>query len=206
MNRLRTAGLAALLTVAVTACSSGGSSPTPSPTPEPTPTPTASEATSSGIPFPSIGNSDAALEALLPDAVDGITLQKYSMKGNEFLGSGQTDPQTVAFLHALGVDPTQISLAFGFGVDIANQSTLAVFAFKAPGAGADTLLNVFKTAAAEGNSSYSWSQATVGGKSVQESDEPSTPGLKIYLYATNDVMFLVTGNEGPSADTLSMLP
>lgn len=209
MNRLRTTGLAALLAVAMAACSSGGgSSPTPSPTPQPTPTPTAaaSASASSGIPFPSIGNSDTALESVLPDSVDGITLQKYSMKANEFMGSGQSDPQSVAFLNALGVDPTTISVAFGFGVDIQNQSALGVFAFKAPGAGANTLLTVFKTASEQGDTSYNWSSATVGGKSVQVSDEPSQPGLKIYLYATNDILFLVTGNEGPAGDTLSMLP
>jgi hypothetical protein len=205
MHRLRSAGLAALLTIALAACS-GGSGSTPTPTPSPTPAPTPTPGASGGIPFPSIGNSDTALESLLPDSVDGITLQKYSMKANEFLSSGQTDPQSVAFLNALGVDPATISVAFGFGVDVANQSALGVFAFKAPGAGSDTLLNVFKTAAAQGDSSYSWESATVGGKNVQQSDEPSQPGLKIYLYATNDILFLVTGNAGPSADTLATLP
>jgi len=211
-NRLRIGALAGLLAVAVAACSSGGASPTssatlsPTPTPVPTATPVASEATGSGIPFPSIGNSDQALEALLPDTVDGITLQKYSMKANEFMNSSQADPQSQAFLNALGVAPSEVSVAFGFGVDIANQSALGVFAFEAPGAGSDRLLTIFKTAAESGDSSYHWQSATVGGKSVQESDEPSQPGLKIYLYATNDVLFLVTGNEGPAADTLSMLP
>lgn len=206
MNRLRSAGLAGLLAVALAACSSSGASPTPSPTPTPTPQATPTPAASGAIPFPSIGNSDTALEAILPDTIDGITLQKYSMKADEFLNSGQNDPQSVAFLNALGVDPSTISVAFGFGLDIQNQSALGVFAFKAPGAGSDTLLSVFKTASEQGNSGYSWSSATVGGKSVQVSDEPSQPGLKIYLYATNDILFLVTGSEGPSADTLATLP
>jgi heat shock protein HslJ len=207
MNRMRMAGLAGLLTVLVAACSSNaGASATPTPTPEPTATPAASATASGGIPFPSIGNSDTALESLLPDAVDGITLQKYSMKGNEFMGSAQADPQTQAFLNALGVSPSDISVAFGFGVDIANQSALGVFAFKAPGAGADRLLTVFKTAAAQGDTTYDWQSATVSGKSVQQASEPSDPTTQIYLYPTNDVLFLVTGNAGPAADALSALP
>ncbi len=209
MNRFRTAGLAGILAILVAACSSNsGASSTPSPTPTPAPTanPGSSEAVSSGIPFPSIGNSDTALEALLPDTVGGITLQKYSMKGSEFMGSAQSDPQSEAFLNALGVSPGDISVAFGFGVDIANQSALGVFAFKAPGAGSDRLLSVFKTAASQGDSSYNWQSTTVGGKSVQQSAEPSDPSTQIYLYPTNDVLFLVTGSASAAADALSALP
>ncbi len=136
----------------------------------------------------------------------GITLQKYSMKGSEFMGSAQSDPQSEAFLNALGVSPGDISVAFGFGVDIANQSALGVFAFKAPGAGSDRLLSVFKTAASQSDTTYNWQSTTVGGKSVQQSAEPSDPSTQIYLYPTNDVLFLVTGSASAAADALSALP
>jgi len=210
MNRLRAAGLAGLLAITVAACSSSpdaSATPSPTATPEATPTPVATTGPgTSGIPFPSLGNADAELEALIPASVDGIMLQTYSMKGNQFMGSDQADPQSQAFLSALGVSPSDISVAFGFGVDINTQSALGVFAFKAPGAGADSLLSVFQTASGQSDAGYKWSSATVGGKSVQQSDEPSTPGVKIYLYATNDILFLVTGNEQPAADALSTLP
>jgi hypothetical protein len=211
MNRWRTAGLAALLTVAVTACSSNaGSSPTPTPTPTPSPVPSAaasSGAISSGLfPFPSLGNSDTALEALLPDTIDGITLQKYSMRADQFAGSAQADPQTQAFLSSLGVSLSDISVAFGFGIDASTQQALGLFAFKAPGASSDTLLSVFKTAANTGGTTYNWQSQTVGGKSVQVASEPDQPEVQVYLYATNGVLFLVSGTGQTAADALSALP
>lgn len=212
MKRARLAAAAGLLAVSLAACS-GGSGASPSATPSPSPTPAATPVPGSGAALPSIGNSDPALEALIPDTIDGITLHKQSMKASDFMSSGQMDAQSQAFLNALGVPPSTVSVAFGFGADAATQAALGIFAFKAPGAGAQRLLSVFETTAATqaspgtgGSGAYDWQSTTVGGKQVREASEPSQPGLKIYLYATNDVLFLVTGSAGPSADAIKALP
>jgi hypothetical protein len=201
MNRWKMAGTAALLMLIVAACSdSAGTSATPTPTPVPTPS-------SSGLVIPSIGNSDQELEKLIPDSVDGVTLQKFSMKGNEFIASASSSAETKAFLDALGVSPEDVAVAFGYGADPSSQSAVAVFVFHAQGAGSDKLITVFKKAADEGSTTYTWLAGSVGGKSVQIGTNPASANAKIYLYATNDDLFFVsTSTEAQATEVLGNLP
>jgi hypothetical protein len=203
MNRWKTAGTAGLLMLIVAACSdSAGTSPTPTPTPTPVPTPS-----SSGLVIPSIGNSDLELEKLIPDSVGGVTLQKFSMKGNEFIASASSSAETKAFLDALGVSPADVAVAFGYGADPSSQSAVAVFVFHAQGAGSDKLITVFKKAADEGSTTYTWQAGSVGGKSVQIGTNPTSANAKIYLYATNDDLFFVsTSTEAQATEVLGNLP
>jgi hypothetical protein len=157
--------------------------------------------------IPSLGNSDQELEKLIPDSVGGVTLQKFSMKGNEFIASASSSAETKAFLDALGVSPADVAVAFGYGVDPSSQSAVAVFVFHAPGAGSDKLVTVFKKAADEGSTTYTWQAGSVGGKSVQIGTKPATADSKIYLYATNDDLFFVsTSTEAQATEVLSGLP
>jgi hypothetical protein len=203
MNRWKTAGTAGLLMLIVAACSdSAGTSPTPTPTPTPVPTPS-----SSGLVIPSIGNSDLELEKLIPDSVGGVTLQKFSMKGNEFIASASSSAETKAFLDALGVSPADVAVAFGYGADPSSESAVAVFVFHAQGAGSDKLITVFKKAADEGSTTYTWQAGSVGGKSVQIGTNPTSANAKIYLYATNDDLFFVsTSTEAQATEVLGNLP
>ncbi len=203
MNRWKMAGIAGLLMLIVAACSdSAGTSATPTPTPTPVPTPS-----SSGLVIPSIGNSDLELEKLIPDSVDGVTLQKFSMKGNEFIASASSSAETKAFLDALGVSPADVAVAFGYGADPSSQTAVAVFVFHAPGAGSDKLIAVFKKAADEGSTTYAWQAGNVGGKSVQVGTNPASANAKIYLYATNDDLFFVsTSTEAQATEVLGNLP
>jgi hypothetical protein len=203
MNRWKMAGTAGLLMLSVAACSdSAGTSATPTPTPTPVPTPS-----SSGLVIPSIGNSDLELEKLIPDSVGGVTLQKFSMKGNEFIASASSSAETKAFLDALGVSPADVAVAFGYGADPSSQSAVAVFVFHAQGAGSDKLITVFKKAADEGSTTYTWQAGSVGGKSVQVGTNPASANAKIYLYATNDDLFFVsTSTEAQATEVLGNLP
>jgi hypothetical protein len=203
MNRLKMAGTVGLLMLIVAACSnSAGTSATPTPTPTPVPTPS-----SSGLVIPSIGNSDQELEKLIPDSVGGVTLQKFSMKGNEFIASASSSAETKAFLDALGVSPADVAVAFGYGADPSSQSAVAVFVFHAQGAGSDKLITVFKKAANEGSTTYTWQAGNVGGKTVQIGTNPASANAKIFLYATNDDLFFVsTSTEAQATEVLGNLP
>jgi len=203
MNRWKMAGTAGLLMLIVAACSdSAGTSTTPTPSPTPVATPS-----SSGLVIPSIGNSDQELEKLIPDSVGGVTLQKFSMKGNEFIASASSSAETKAFLDALGVSPADVAVAFGYGADPSSPSAVAVFVFHAQGAGSDKLITVFKKAADEGSTTYTWQAGNVGGKSVQIGTNPASANAKIYLYATNDDLFFVsTSTEAQATEVLGNLP
>ncbi len=203
MNRWKMAGTAGLLMLIVAACSdSAGTSTTPTPSPTPVATPS-----SSGLVIPSIGNSDQELEKLIPDSVGGVTLQKFSMKGNEFIASASSSAETKAFLDALGVSPADVAVAFGYGADPSSQSAVAVFVFHAQGAGSDKLITVFKKAADEGSTTYTWQAGNVGGKSVQIGTNPASANAKIYLYATNDDLFFAsTSTEAQATEVLGNLP
>ena len=141
-----------LLALAVAACSSGGasSSPTPSPTVEP------SVASSSEGAEPSLPSGAEDLEALIPDTVGGVALQKLSMRGNEFANSGSASAEAEDFLRNLGVSPDDVSVAIGFGVG-GQDGGVAVFVFRAEGADCGRLLQTFKDATdAERDTPLDW--------------------------------------------------
>jgi hypothetical protein len=200
------AGMAGLLMAVVAACSTNaGASATATSTPT---RPARSNAGSSALVIPSIGNSDhQELENLIPDSVGGITLQKFSMKGNEFIASASSSADTKAFLDALGVAPADVAVAFGYGADPSTHGAVAVFVFHAPGAGSDKLITVFKKAADEGSTTYTWKAGNVGGKPVQIGTNPASATSKIYLYATNDDLFFVsTSTNAQATEVLGGLP
>jgi hypothetical protein len=199
------AGMAGLLAAVVAACSTNGGA---SASPTATPTRAApSNLGSSALVIPSIGNSDQELENLIPDSVGGIALQKFSMKGNEFIASASSSADTKAFLDALGVAPADVAVAFGYGADPSTQGAVAVFVFHAPGAGSDKLITVFKRAADEGSTTYTWKAGNVGGKPVQIGTNPASATSKIYLYATNDDLFFVsTSTNAQATEVLGGLP
>ena len=203
MNSPR-AALAAilLLALAIAACSSGGAtvSPTPSATAEPS-SPVASGAE------PSLPSDAADLEALIPDTVGGVTLQKLSMRGNEFANSGSASAEAEEFLRNLGVSPDDVSVAIGFGISPDSGSGAAVFVFKAVGADSERLLQTFKDATdAERDTPLDWESVNVGGKQVERATDPEQES-RVYLYVTGDLLvFVATANEDDAAEVLAGLP
>ena len=204
MNSLRAAVAAILfLAFAVAACGGGGasSSPTPSPTVEP------SVASSSEGAEPSLPSGAEDLEALIPDTVGGVPLQKLSMRGDEFVGSGGASAEAQEFLRSLGVATDDVSVAVGFGATSDGSSGVAIFAFRAEGADSSRLLQAMQHAIdAESETPLEWETVTVGGKEVQRTSDPEQHG-QTYLYVTGDLLvFVATTNEDDAADVLGGMP
>ncbi len=114
---------------------------------------------------PSLPSGAADLEALIPDTIGGVALQKLSMQGNEFANSGGASAEVEDFLRNLGVSPDDVSVAIGFGLSTESGSGVAVFVFRAEGADSGRLLQAFKDATdAERDAPLEWESANVGGK------------------------------------------
>jgi hypothetical protein len=151
--------------------------------------------------------SPEELQGLIPEEVNGIALERLSMRGNEFVSSGQATDETQQFLEGLGVSPDAISVAAGFGA--AQDGRLAVvFIFRADGAAPDRLLAAFQDAAAEERgAALGWQPATVGGKTVERAMDPGEPGQSLYLYARESVLVFVAATEqDDAAKVLEAMP
>ncbi|MGH2454691.1 MAG: hypothetical protein ACRDHD_00310 [Candidatus Limnocylindria bacterium] len=214
MNRSRAALAAMLLALLTAACSSNGSpsagdassqdQPTLSPGTAPSLAPSAA---ASGGALPSLPSGAADLEALIPDQIGGIELQKTSMQGADFINSASGDPGTERFLEDLDVDPEDIAVALGFGGTDAT-SGVGIFVFRAAGAETDRLLEVFKASSdVERTSPLAWEAATVAGKDVERTVDPEAGDQVIYLYARGDILFLVSAStEEDAEEAIGALP
>lgn len=201
------AAVVALLLLVLAACGSSAASPTTVEAPlggSGSSPPSSGPSESAG---PSLPSSAAELEALIPDEVGGVTLQKLSMRGNEFANSGSATEQAQDFLRRLGVDPEDVSVAVGFGASPDGASTVAVFIFKAEGADSARLLDTFKTAMdAEQDQPLQWESATIGGKQVERATAPQNNG-QVNIYVAGDTLYFVaTTHEEDAADILGGLP
>ena len=209
MDRVRTAGLAGLLTLIVTACSSNaGASTTPSPTPTPTPATTPSTEASGSGPLASFNLPSNAkeLEALLPDTLGGVKLTKASMKGSDFVKSTTSSPELVAWLNSVGKSLNDVSAAYAF--DLTGATQAAIFAFRVQGVDNAKLIDGLKTSMDTSNTTkLTWTSANVGGKNVQQAADPNQTGSTLYVYGTADIVFFVTSKDASTAaEALSHLP
>ena len=198
MNRFRTIALTAFSGLVLVACgpaasgteSQGGEASQP-----------ASHAAqeSAGGPEPSFSAGIAAdLEALIPDKVGTLAIQKTSMRGNDYLISPDSDPETVKFLQDLGVSPNDVSMAFGFGFD-ADGNSLVMVVIRAKGASADKLATAFKEASTGDASPLEWTDTSVSGKHVQTA---ASDGGTTYLYATGDMVIFLTASDPAAAEQI----
>lgn len=200
MSRFTPVAMAVVLGLLVTACGPAAGTPSPSAALN---TPIAS----ASLPAAS---SSSELEALIPDKVGTITLQKASMSGEQFVGSGGASQEAQDFLQGLGVSVDDVSVAVGFGTDLASTGTVAILLFRAQGASSDRLVSLFKQAAdRDRDNPLDWQAASVGGKQVERAADPEqgTGSGSIYLYATGELLAFVTaGNDDTAAEALSRLP
>ncbi len=198
MLRIKSAALVGVAAMLLAACSSASSgSGSNQPTVEPTATPVAQQ--SGDEPAPSKGVV-AELEALIPDKIGDITMQKQSMKGSDLIASGTGDPAAEKFLQDLGVSPESIAIAYGFGLSADASNGAAMFVFRAQGAGKDKLLQVFKESNdAERDTPLVWESRSVGGKDVEVATDVEQGDQTIYLYATNDLLFELAVNDVDAA-------
>jgi len=204
VNRFTAVAMGALVAVVISACGpsgspSGSAAALATATPEPTPTGTAA---------PSLPSSAKDLEALIPAKIGTVTLQKASMTGNEFVGSGNATKEAQDFLDALGVSSNDVAVAIGFGADLNSGDAIAVLLFRAEGASSDRLLSLFKEATdKERDTPLQWQAADLGGKHVEKASDPEQAAGTLYLYATGDLLVFVTaGSDDKAAEALSALP
>jgi len=209
VNRLRTSAALGALIIVLVAC--GPAAETESGEASTEASTAASVAASEpqasdGGPQPSFSAGLVAdLEALIPDTVGDLTMDKTSFRGNEYLDDPGSDPATVAFLQQVGVSPSDISMAIGFGFSSDGSSFAAMFVIRAEGADSSALVSAFQEAMNQGGASpLEWSSATVGGKQVQVAAAASG---STYLYANGDIVFWINASDVAIAEEiLSGLP
>jgi len=187
MNRFRASAFGALVAVVLAACSSSTGTPTPSPTP--TPVPNAKE-----------------LETLLPNSLGfgTVKLVKASYTGSDFLKSANSNQEFESWLASVGKSIDDVSAAVAFPAG--GTSGSAIFAFRVNGVDNSKLIDAFETSAAQGNSAMTWMSTQDAGRNVQWSQDPNTT-TRIYLYGTDDVLFIVwTNDAGVAQQALAQLP
>jgi hypothetical protein len=162
-------------------------------------------ASSGDVPGPSFTEGAVAdLEALIPDTVGDLAMQKSSTRGDEFLTSSDGDPAVAKFVTDLGVSPSDISIAIGFGFSADASSSLGMFVFRASGADTNRLIAAFKEANdSDRETPLVWSNTTVGGKQVESAVDGETT---YYLYAKGDVLFFLSGDPTSTEEAISGLP
>lgn len=196
VNRLRTiAGMTLVVILAACGPAASGGSTEPDASEG-----QASQAQSSGGgPEPSFSAGVVAdLEALIPDTIGDITMDKSSMQGNEFLVSGDGDEATIAFLQDIGVSPNDVSMAIGFGFSADFAQGLSMFVFRAQGADPARLSSAWKTVLdADRETPLEWTDTNFGGKDVAT----SVDGINTnYVYSQGDVLVVVSSSDTALAE------
>ena len=225
MTRIRTIGLAGVLALMVAACS-GGPASSPSATSASTssaPSVAASQsaaATESQVALPTfeLPSNAKDLEALLPDKIGDVTMQKTSQTGEDFVSDDiQTNQEFTDFLNHLGAQLDDVSVATAIPDFQANPELAAdptaysiIFAFRVAGADSAKLESEMKTAmAADASEAVTWSPQNVGGKDVQVAKivTDSEVNESTYLYTVQDIVFaVISGSADNAAEALGKLP
>jgi len=205
VNRFRTIAVTVVAGLALVACGSAASSSSSGPSSAASAAPSQAPASSGGGVLPSFTEGAVAdLEALIPDTVGDLAMQKSSTRGDEFLTSPDADPAVAKFVSDLGVKPSDISIAIGFGFSADGSSSLGMFVFRASGADTNRLIAAFKTANdADRDTPLVWSNTTLGGKQVESAVDGDTT---YYLYAKGDVLFFLSGDPASTEEAISGLP
>jgi hypothetical protein len=206
VNRLRTTGALAAILIILAACGPAASGESDEPSSAASVAQSAAAQESQGAPEPSFSAGLVAdLEALIPDTVGDLTMQKTSMQGNEYLLNPDGDPAMLQFLQDVGVSPNDISMATGSGFNADFSSSAFMFVIRAQGANSDALLSAFQQAMdSDAASPLEWSSANIGGKQVQTSGDDSGT---TYLYAKGDIVFWIFASDlEAAAEILGGLP
>ena len=175
--------------------------PSPSPAPSAAPSESAAAAASGALPSIGLPNQDTNLEALLPSTFGGATLQKFSMKGAQFLGQS-TSPEFNDAMSALGLTAADLSVAVA--ADATGTSGVTFVAIRFAGADSGKLSQVFQAASQASGDTVS--SVNLGGKDVLKS---TSSGADVtYFYVKNDTVFGVTGvkDDATAATALAVLP
>lgn len=206
MNRFRTMAVTAFAAFVLVACGpaasgsesqGGGASPPAS----------QGAGASQGGAEPSFSEGVVAdLEALIPDTVGELTMNKTSARGDAYLISPDSAPEMVQFVQDLGISPNDVSIAIGSGFNADFSNSVFMFVIRAKGADSNALRGAFKNVMNSDPeaSPVEWAAANVGGKQVETS---VSDGGSLYLYAKGDVLFWITASDpDTAAQIISDLP
>jgi len=148
------------------------------------------------IPSFALPSGDKALEARLPNSINGVTLQKYSIAGPDFL----TDPSSAgasdlnAALTALGKSPSDVGVAVAS--DPSGQLDLTLGAFQIVGTDSGALLNAFVNATKNETPGAVVTTTSVGGKNVTEITNPEQSDTgSIAIYVNGDTLFFAQSSD-----------
>jgi hypothetical protein len=136
-----------------------------------------------------------ALEARLPDVIDGKVVQKFSLPTDPTLET----PKTLEVLRRLGKTTSDLQLAKGS----VNGEDFALSALRIVGADAIQAAVAFESVDEndpQGTSTYQ--PATVAGKRVLIR---TTGDLVAYVYPLDDVVFVVSGDRAFVEETLTKI-
>ncbi len=157
-------------------------------------------------PLPSfVGNPE--LEATLPEEAGDITFfQSISMSGPDFLAEGDL-ASFEQFIDTLDADIEDVSVAVALGANHDVTDTATILAFQVAGAEAVELVEAFRSGAENGGDPLVWHDQTVGGKPVQVAEPNEDFPTPIGLYATGDVLYLVSSTDPDAFEAiLEQLP
>ncbi|MEO5965110.1 MAG: hypothetical protein ABIR11_06565 [Candidatus Limnocylindrales bacterium] len=151
-------------------------------------------------------HADPALEALLPTEVSGTVVWRYSLALADVLDAGGNRAGVDAFLAGIGKTESDGSVASA--LDPTNSLQGGIVAFKVSGADTARLLGgIVSVEQSDLGAGASTRQATVGGKAVTIASVGTGPNDTEWIYARNDVVFVVhAANETSAAAFLQVLP
>ena len=172
-----------------------------SPEPSAAPSESAAAAASGALPSISLPNQDTNLEAVLPSTFGGVTFQKISMKGEQFLGQSSNADFNKA-MSALGLTAADVSVAVAG--DMTGKSGVTFIAIRFAGADSGKLSQVFQAASQASGDVVS--SVNLGGKDVIKTK--STNGDLSYFYIKNDTVLGVSGpkDDATAGAALAVLP
>ena len=143
-------------------------------------------APSEGLPGSSFAlpsfHSNVDLEKLIPAEIGGEAVTTQSMSGAQFLGTPNNEFAGV--LAGLGKQPSDLSVAFGFNMQ------LSVIAFQIKGTQGAAILDAFKNSSADVGT---LTDVSFGGKAVKKLTPTDASEGTSYVYTTQDVVFVVSG-------------
>lgn len=145
-------------------------------------------------------NSDAELEAMLPDTIGGVTVVKQSLSGQDFIGLGMGGGDALEpLLGQLGASVDDLSVAIG------GAGQTVVFAYRIQGVPADRIFEGLEQAMQAGGAGGEVTQQTIAGRQVTA---VATPTETTYIYLSGDVVFIIGGALSPELleDAVSQLP
>lgn len=199
--------LTLIATLAIAGCGSGSASVPPASAPSSAPI--SSSGPTSLAPSPSsnlvLPHEDPALEARLPDSVEGNKLFKLSVGPVSSVGNEGAEP-VKKLVSEIGDGTGNFGLAFA-NDPTATADPFNYFALRVPGAPTAQLVDRYAALTVADTRGAESEQVTVAGKQVTHVTAPGNPIGDVWFYAIGDTLFGVQARSAEKAAALvALLP